>query len=125
MFNDLGRFRRLKYLDMKKIELIPQTIIACCVLHNIYLKFDDNQWMDTLISEQQPNLGDDITVEQLTCYTENTQSGCMKRDQIMVSLTKYTYLFVFICCFSFYLLYFTFGNYGYPGNYFIIKFRLG
>lgn len=71
MFNDLGRFRRLKYLDMKKIKLIP-SIIACCVLHNICLKFDDNQWMDTLISEQQPNLGDYITAEQLTCYIENT-----------------------------------------------------
>lgn len=52
MFNVLGCFRRLKYLDMKKIELIPQTIISCCVLHNICLKFDDNQRMDTLISEQ-------------------------------------------------------------------------
>lgn len=73
---------------MKNIELIPQTIIACCVLHNICLQFDDNQWMDNLISEQQPNIGDDnITAEQLTSYIENTQSGCMKRDQIMVSLT--------------------------------------
>ncbi|CAI6354135.1 unnamed protein product [Macrosiphum euphorbiae] len=80
-----GRFRRLKYLDMKKIELIPQTIIACCVLHNICLQFDDNQWMNNLISEQQPNIGDDnITAEQLTSYIENTQSGCMKRDQIML-----------------------------------------
>lgn len=84
MFNDLGRFRRLKYLDMKKIELIPQTIIACCVLHNICLKFDDNERMNTLISEQQPDLGDDITAAQLTCYIENTQSSYMKRDQIMV-----------------------------------------
>lgn len=87
IFNDIGRFRRLKYLDMKKVELVPQTIIACCVLHNICLQFDDNQWMNNLISEQQPNIGDDITAEQLTCYIENTQSGCMKRDQIMVSLT--------------------------------------
>eukprot|EP00102_Acyrthosiphon_pisum_P019456 XP_016656666.1 PREDICTED: putative nuclease HARBI1 [Acyrthosiphon pisum] len=82
-----SRFRRLKYLDMKKVELIPQTIIACCVLHNICLQFDDNEWMNNLISEQQSNIGDDITAEQLNCYTENTQSGCMKRDQIMVSLT--------------------------------------
>jgi len=48
---------------MKKVELIPQTIIACCVLHNICLQFDDNQWMNNLISEQQPNIGDDITAE--------------------------------------------------------------
>ncbi|KAK5647839.1 hypothetical protein RI129_002731 [Pyrocoelia pectoralis] len=30
-----GRFRRLKYLDMNRIDLIPATIIACCVLHNV------------------------------------------------------------------------------------------
>jgi len=71
---------------MKKIELIPQTIVACCVLHNICLKFDDDQWINSLISEQLINLGDDTTSEQLTGYIENTQSGCMKRDQIMVSL---------------------------------------
>ena len=65
---------------MKKVELIPQTIIACCVLHNIFLQFDDNEWMNNLISEQQPNIGDDITAEQLNCYIENTQSGRMKRD---------------------------------------------
>ncbi|KAF0708543.1 putative nuclease HARBI1, partial [Aphis craccivora] len=45
-----GRFRHLKYLDMKKVELVPQTIIACCVLHNICLQFDNNQWMNNLIS---------------------------------------------------------------------------
>jgi len=26
-----GRFRRLKYLDMNRLDLIPATIIACCV----------------------------------------------------------------------------------------------
>ncbi|KAF7996136.1 hypothetical protein HCN44_010802 [Aphidius gifuensis] len=32
-----GRFRRLKYLDMNRNDLIPGTIVACCVLHNICL----------------------------------------------------------------------------------------
>lgn len=30
-----GRFRRLKFLDMSKSANIPDTIIACCVLHNL------------------------------------------------------------------------------------------
>lgn len=30
-----GRYRRLRYLDMNRVDLIPATIIACCVLHNI------------------------------------------------------------------------------------------
>lgn len=32
-----GRFRRLKHLDMKRVDLIPSFILACCVLHNICL----------------------------------------------------------------------------------------
>lgn len=37
-----GRFRRLKYLDMNRVDLIPGTILACCVLHNICLDFGDD-----------------------------------------------------------------------------------
>lgn len=36
-----GRFRRLKYLDMTRTDLIPATVIACCVLHNICLNYID------------------------------------------------------------------------------------
>lgn len=34
-----GRFRRLKDLDMNRVDWISATIIACCVLHNICLMF--------------------------------------------------------------------------------------
>ncbi|XP_025262626.1 protein ANTAGONIST OF LIKE HETEROCHROMATIN PROTEIN 1-like [Camponotus floridanus] len=33
-----GRFRRLKYLDMNRMDMIPFVIIACTVLHNICLE---------------------------------------------------------------------------------------
>lgn len=36
-----GRFRRLRYLDMNRIEFIPATILASCVLHNICLQYGD------------------------------------------------------------------------------------
>lgn len=36
-----GRFRRLRYLDMNRIEFIPATILASCVLHNICLEYGD------------------------------------------------------------------------------------
>ena len=35
-----GRFRRLKYIDMHRFDFVPQTIAACCVLHNICLLFN-------------------------------------------------------------------------------------
>ncbi|XP_018313143.1 putative nuclease HARBI1 [Mycetomoellerius zeteki] len=38
-----GRFRRLKHLCMKRLDLIPSFILACCVLHNICLYgFEEN-----------------------------------------------------------------------------------
>lgn len=38
-----GRLRRLRYLDMNRIDLIPSTIIACCVIHNMCLNYEDEQ----------------------------------------------------------------------------------
>lgn len=35
-----GRFRRLKYLDMKHMEDICQVILTCCIFHNICLQND-------------------------------------------------------------------------------------
>lgn len=36
-----GRFRRLRNLDMKRIESVPSTILAACVLHNICIEYPD------------------------------------------------------------------------------------
>ncbi|XP_011859114.1 PREDICTED: putative nuclease HARBI1 [Vollenhovia emeryi] len=45
-----GRWRRLKYLDMNRDEMIPFTIIACCVLHNICLN-GEHDTIDDFIAE--------------------------------------------------------------------------
>lgn len=36
-----GRFRRLKYLEMNRTDLVPGTVLAACVLHNLCLDGDD------------------------------------------------------------------------------------
>lgn len=36
-----GRFRRLRYLDMSRTDLIPYTVIAVCVLHNLCIAKDE------------------------------------------------------------------------------------
>lgn len=36
-----GRFRRLKYLDMLRTDLIPDVVLACCTLHNLCLMYPD------------------------------------------------------------------------------------
>lgn len=46
-----GRFRRLRFLDMNQNDLIPGTIIACCVLHNICLDNDPEQLEEYVADE--------------------------------------------------------------------------
>jgi len=40
-----GRFRRLKYMEIKNVELVPLVIIACCILHNIAILEEDWEWV--------------------------------------------------------------------------------
>lgn len=34
------KFRRLKYIDMGRVDMIPTVVSAACVLHNIILQYD-------------------------------------------------------------------------------------
>ncbi|XP_011059418.1 PREDICTED: putative nuclease HARBI1 [Acromyrmex echinatior] len=66
----------LKTLDMDRIDLIPEFIIACCVLHNICL----------LQNDEVPVVESDIleTNNDIEIATEkrNTNTGDRKRDKI-------------------------------------------
>jgi hypothetical protein len=50
-----GRFRRLRYLDMRKLELIPVFIFACCILHNICVDQKNERW----ITPEDDEMADD------------------------------------------------------------------
>lgn len=67
-----GRFRRLKYLDMSRVDLIPATILACCVLHNICLQNIDD--IENYILEGREN---DQDIED---FEENEQDGDQRED---------------------------------------------
>lgn len=72
-----GRFRRLKYLDMNKDEMIPYTIIACTVLHNICLEgMDDN--VEDFIEEG----AEVINEEPHDGGIPNERAGEIKRDYL-------------------------------------------
>lgn len=43
-----GRFR-LKYLDMSRVDLIPATILVCCVLHNVCLNYIDKYIVNYIV----------------------------------------------------------------------------
>lgn len=74
-----GRFRRLKYLDMNRIDFVPSVVMACCVLHNLGLR----QANDINIEVE-----DDSSNEDDSGNHPNPPSfaAMMKRDSIMNSL---------------------------------------
>lgn len=57
-----GRFRRLKYLDMNKTELVPCTIIACCVLHNLCLMCETDDLRDEFEEEGRLFMNDQLSM---------------------------------------------------------------
>ena len=73
-----GKFRKLKYLDMHKVEEIPNVIITCWALHNFILLHES-------LDE------DDIEMEDVGDENENfldeddgqNVSGEGKRSEIM------------------------------------------
>ncbi|MGH0180521.1 UNVERIFIED_CONTAM: hypothetical protein FKN15_004442 [Acipenser sinensis] len=71
-----GTFRRFKYLDISRADIIPQVIIAACVLHNIIIDREDNSIVD------QEQAGDDNRNEHGNANTATTNTSIFKRDNI-------------------------------------------
>lgn len=65
-----GRFRRLKYLDMNRTDLIPATVNACCVLHNICIGHEEDE-REIYIREEQEFLQNNV--DQVVIANENDQ----------------------------------------------------
>lgn len=67
-----GRFRRLKFLDMNRHDLIPATILASCVLHNICLNHVDlliedyiNEGIENVVhNEEDDNVANMVAGEE-------------------------------------------------------------
>lgn len=53
-----GRFRRFKYLDMNRLDYIPITVLAACVMHNICIDAKDEQ-LENYINEGINNVFND------------------------------------------------------------------
>ncbi|KAF7997898.1 hypothetical protein HCN44_009296 [Aphidius gifuensis] len=63
-----GRYERLKYLDMNRNDLIPPTVLACCVLHNICMDHEKNKFEYYASRGDEsllfPDIDEDEVVEQ-------------------------------------------------------------
>jgi len=79
-----GRFRRLKYLDMSRIDLIPATILACCVLHNICLgDIDDEVENYIMEGSTETNTENNEECDQIENYDNE---GITKRNYLATIL---------------------------------------
>lgn len=58
-----GRMRRMRYLDMNRIDHVPATILAACVIHNVCLKFPCGSINSYIDEGQQFVQGTDFDVE--------------------------------------------------------------
>uniref|UniRef100_A0A8C5MCA4 DDE Tnp4 domain-containing protein n=1 Tax=Leptobrachium leishanense TaxID=445787 RepID=A0A8C5MCA4_9ANUR len=75
------RFRRLKHLNMKRIDQAPLLIETCCILHNLILEVEDDDG------------DDDASLTNISLLTDNSQecdgaNGIAKRRRVMVSLSE-------------------------------------
>lgn len=77
-----GRFRRLKHLQMKRMDLIPQVVMAACVLHNLCLDNDDL----ILVDESEIIPSEDRNAEPLISLEENSHEAHQKRESICQQL---------------------------------------
>lgn len=78
-----GRFRRLKYLDMNRTDCIPKTVLACCVLHNVCLNFED-LLLEEYIRGGLPAVRENMEVDAV--YHEEHHDGRNKRAEICRTL---------------------------------------
>ena len=71
-----GKFRKLKFLDVNKVYLIPNIIVTCCVLHNFILPKESYIEDDMDTSQEDTALGCATTQEAST-------QAVTKRNDIM------------------------------------------
>jgi len=80
-----GRFRSLlDKLYMKRTDLIPQYIIACCVLHNICILHED--FIDDVIIIEANNIPE--PARDIEINDENKQEGIQKRNALTYMLDE-------------------------------------
>lgn len=80
-----GRFRRLKYLHMSCIDLIPYVILACCVLHNICLEGCEDDIDDFICDGMEDNIDNNDVIDVEGVIPErlpNDERGLLLRDYL-------------------------------------------
>ena len=81
-----GRFRRLKYVDMVRVEDFSEFVMAACVLHNICLASSDEQVEDMIQEGQDDSCSDLPDVDDIASDGHRRNEATLKRKNIMEHL---------------------------------------
>lgn len=81
-----GRFIRLKFLNMSKSASIPNTIIACCVLHNLGLA--EKNYGD-FIEEGMPHVVENNMTDHIRSqHSKSNLGGEQRRGEVAAKLHR-------------------------------------
>lgn len=76
-----GRWRRLKFLDMNRDDMIPSVILASCVLHNVCLNNGLEDYEDFIIEGYNENVCDDHFIGRVVNFQDDPE-GVLKRQYL-------------------------------------------
>lgn len=78
-----GKFRKLKFLDMRNVEDIPSTIVTCCALHNFILMNESLDESEVVLEDV--DVDERIQSESVQCENDarGVITGQEKRRSIM------------------------------------------
>lgn len=77
-----GRFRRLKYLHMSCVDLIPYVILACCILHNICLEGCEDDVHDLICEGMENHADNNNAVDVIPDQLPNDERGMIYREYL-------------------------------------------
>lgn len=77
-----GRFRRLRYLDMNRIDWMPAVILACCVLHNICIIGNDDNLEAYIVEGEEVRIRNEILNDVNGNRNNDENAAINKRDRL-------------------------------------------
>jgi len=84
-----GRWQRLKYLHMSCAHLIPNVILACCVLHNICLEGCEDDIDDFIHDDMEENAGNDNNVNDIIPdRLPHDERGLIRREYLTALVAR-------------------------------------
>lgn len=78
-----GKWRKLKYLDVTNLSIIPHILVAACVLHNYVVDVEGDEWYD---DDFDNNSDDEFQFNENESDEDEEDHATALRNRIAASL---------------------------------------